>query len=146
MSNNQALKCGVCGTPGAQPVVLHVRLGQNVFQQDTDEPHIDGKVVIYIVQQKTDEPHTGGEVVDLSNRDVFSRNTIDEDSLLLRAGVLAANPAERPQNPSIQSPFAVSVEGNTVMGGSMLVVGPLCDSALTNLLNNRTEMAKLRNK
>uniref|UniRef100_A0A8H7K1E7 Uncharacterized protein n=1 Tax=Bionectria ochroleuca TaxID=29856 RepID=A0A8H7K1E7_BIOOC len=92
--------------------------------------------------------------VNFSNRDVFSENTIEKDSLLMRGGVLAAKPAEepaakpgeRPQNQSRQAPITVSVTNNTVSDGSIFIPGPLSSSDITILLSHFTEMAKFKNK
>ncbi|CAG9983275.1 unnamed protein product [Clonostachys byssicola] len=110
------------------------------------------------IQQDNPGPQTEGKAVDSSDCDLFLDNNVDKYSLILRGGDLAAKPAEepaakpaeepaakpaeRPQNPSTQSRFTMSVEGNTLRNGSMLIVGPGAD--LKSVLEARIEMAKLR--
>ncbi|CAI6086983.1 unnamed protein product [Clonostachys chloroleuca] len=93
--------------------------------------------------------HPQSANADYSNRDVFKDIKIEKDSLFLRGVHLAAGTAAKhaaePQNQGIQAPIPlVLADKNTLLDGSIMVLGPLTSSDLKTVMETWLESRKLR--
>ncbi|CAH0003433.1 unnamed protein product [Clonostachys byssicola] len=83
---------------------------------------------------------------DCLDRDLFSNNEVDEDSLLLRGGNLPDGAEAQFRPYGIVTVRPATLDGNHLRGGSIAVVGPQTSKDLNSTLTNRVQMAKVKAK
>lgn len=129
-------------TPAPAPAP-EIAMSQQLMIHSQSGKFLQGEVLV------NQTPITHQANADYSNRDVFKDIKIEKDSLFMRGVHLAAGTAAKhaaePQNQGIQAPTPlVLADKNTLLDGSIMVLGPLTSSDLKTVMETWLESRKLR--